>query len=345
MKALDRVSSEALLVPHRIDKALEGLFAEKSPATVLAYRADLTRFATWLGEPDTARAAARLFSFSRGEANECVLDYRKEQLGRGLKPATINRSLAAIRSLVRVGQLLGVVDFDLAVPDVRSRRENKRKGPPFEEVRKRLRESELRAEVEGPRVVRNYSIFRLLADLGLRQGSVRSLDVEHVDFAAHEIHVLLKGRKRREAFTLPPSTEAAIRAWLLVRGTHPGPVFVGLFRGAKGKRLSGKSLWEISREVAGTNPHALRHTAITAVLKHTKSLNAAMNFARHDDPRTTALYDDDKRETGDEVARTLAARYSERKDEDGRERILFLLDGDSALPLVVGSLPQTRVYN
>jgi integrase/recombinase XerC len=75
---------------------------------------------------------------------------------------------------------------------------------------------------------------------------VVSLDVAHVDLTASVVQVLGKGQTERVPLTLPDPTRAALVAWLAVRDTTPGPLFVNFDRARKGPGR------RIERGAAGT---------------------------------------------------------------------------------------------
>lgn len=81
----------------------------RSARTLDAYRADLGDFAAFVGVEGVDEAAGALLACGLGAANERVLAYRAHLLERGLSPATINRRLSAVRSLVKLARTLGLV--------------------------------------------------------------------------------------------------------------------------------------------------------------------------------------------------------------------------------------------
>jgi len=102
-------------------------------------------------------------------------------LERGLAPATVNRRLAALRSLVALARTLGLVGWTLEVGSVKAERYRDTRGPGVAAVRRLL------AAVEGrvdPKALRDRAILRLLFDLGLRRAEVVGFDLEHLDLAA-----------------------------------------------------------------------------------------------------------------------------------------------------------------
>src|SRR5437016_2270416 len=106
------------LPPH--ERLIVAFLSGRSPRTLLAYGRDLDHFANWSNAPSRAEAARLLLSAAAGAANEAVLSYRSHLLACGLSPATVNRRLAALRSLVKLGEVLGLVNWHLQVPGIRS---------------------------------------------------------------------------------------------------------------------------------------------------------------------------------------------------------------------------------
>src|SRR5260370_25682640 len=97
------------------DRLVAALVAGRSPQTLRAYRTDLADFAACTGAGAIAEAAAPLLARGHGSANETAWRFRNELQARGLAPATINRRLAALRSLVKLARTLGLVPWILEV--------------------------------------------------------------------------------------------------------------------------------------------------------------------------------------------------------------------------------------
>ncbi|MCI0343744.1 MAG: tyrosine-type recombinase/integrase [Planctomycetales bacterium] len=269
---------------------LEAFFAGRNPRTLLAYRADLEDFRASLGAGDLSEAASRL-------------------LERGLAPATINRRITALRSLVRLGRLLGHVPWTLEIPSVRAEAYGDTRGPGREGFRGLLAQL---VDRDDPKARRDRAVLRLLYDLALRRAEVVGLDVEDLDVAAGTVAVLGKGRTQKVRLTLPEPTRVALAAWLTVRGGASGPLLTNFDRARKGTRLTGTSVYRIVRglgEAAGVRarPHGLRHAAITEALDVTRGdVRAVQKFSRHRDVRVIERYDDSRVDLAGDVARLVA---------------------------------------
>src|SRR5262249_47973603 len=180
-----------------------------------AYRMDLSDFADFSNAAGIAEAAGRILAGGHGRANETVLLFRSQLQARGLAPATINRRLAALWSLVKLARTLGLITWVLEVEGVRTEPYRDTRGPGQAGFRQLLAALDGRID---PKAIRDRALLRLLYDLGLRRAEVVGLDVEDVDLLAETVAVLGKGRTQKVTLTLPPATRAALAEWLTVRG-------------------------------------------------------------------------------------------------------------------------------
>lgn len=298
----------AALVSAR-SSLVENFLAGRSPRTLEAYGQDLQDFAKWAGAKSSDDAVSAFLARGKGEANAEAHAYRAELLARGLSPSTVNRRLAALRSLVKLARLFNLVDFTLDVEGVKSKPYRDTRGPGKNGVRLVLDELERR---KGPKTTRDMALVHLLFDLGLRRGETVALDLGDVDLKAGILSILGKGRKERETLTLPGPTVAALEAWITARGSQDGPLFGNFDRAGKGQRLTGRSLARILDKIGDAvglkvRPHGLRHAAITEALDKTNgNVRAVQRFSRHRDSRTLQFYDDNRQDLGGEVARLVA---------------------------------------
>ena len=117
------------LSTDRAAALVQAFFAGKNPRTVQAYSRDLDNFRRFLQVEDVNAGAALLFSKTQGEANHLVLQYRADMIEQGLSPATVNRRLAAIRSLVKLARTLGAVSWAIEIEGVKSKKYRDTRGP------------------------------------------------------------------------------------------------------------------------------------------------------------------------------------------------------------------------
>ncbi len=296
--------------PPAHDDLVALFLAGRRPTTLRAYRGALAALCRAIGAADAPEVARRLLGGTAGDANRLVLAWRGAMLEQGLAPNTVNGRLAAVRSLVNLARLVGVVSWRIEVPGVRAEPMRDTKGPGRRGVRAML------DVVEGattPRELRDRALLRLLTDLALRRAEATSLDVAHVDLSDGTVAVLGKGRYERTTLTLPDPTRHALADWIAARGDHPGPLLIGFARGRVGTRLSGTSVARIVKRigedagVGAVRPHGLRHAGITEALELTRGdVRAVQRFSRHADVRTVLRYDDCRADRGGAVAKQVA---------------------------------------
>ena len=300
----------AALYTPSLDRLIDAFLAGRNERTLAAYRADLESFRVFVGAATAGEASRRLLTGTHGEANAMALAYKAHLTDRGLQAATINRRLAALRSLVKLANTLGLVPWTLAVENVKTQAYRDTRGPGPQGFRLLLANAEAQGGAKG---VRDVAILRLLHDIGLRRGEVARLDVTGLDLPGSRISILGKGRLQEEFMTLPEPTKTALSAWLAVRGANPGALFVNFDRAKKGSgRLTGSAIYDIVRRLGATSgltvrPHGLRHLAITQGLDLTKGdVRAVQKFSRHRDVRVLAMYDDNRQDLAGAVARLVA---------------------------------------
>ena len=286
----------------------------RNERTVQAYRQDLEDFRAFAGAGDVDEAARLLLSGGHGEANALALAYKSSLVNRGLQAATVNRRLAAVRSLVKLARTLGMVPWALEVENVKAESYRDTRGPGQNGFVSLMEEAGKRTDGKA---TRDRALLRLLHDLALRRGELVALDLEDVDLQAGTVAVLGKGRTQKLTMSLPDPTKAALVEWLEVRGTHPGPLFVNYDHAGKGQgRLTGTGLYLVVRSLGEktgrkVRPHGLSHTAITEACKaaqaHGMGLEEVMDFSRHKNVRTLMVYRDRERNVQGRLSALVAA--------------------------------------
>jgi integrase/recombinase XerC len=281
---------------------LQAFLSGKSERTMRAYSGDLADFQGFMLAGSVSHAA-RLLLGAHGRANAHVLAYKQSLIERGLSSSTVNRRLAAIRSLVKMARTLGLIDWTLDVPNMKSKSYRDTRGPGVEGVQKMLEKNDTRSDAKG---IRDQAIIRLLFDLGLRRGEVAILNIEDVDLQTCRVSVVGKGKREADTLTMPSQTVEALQRWINNRGLQPGPLFLNLDRARKGSgRLTDKSIYRIVKTLGDgcgikARPHGLRHTSITAAIelaqKNGVGLEEVRDFSRHTDVKTLMIYRDRSRD-------------------------------------------------
>jgi integrase/recombinase XerC len=316
------VSGAALATARdRVSELVEAFLSGRKKTTLDAYRRDLEVFAEFMGVASPTEAAAVLFQQVPGDANALVLRWRTQLVGEGLSAATVNRRLAAVRSLSKLARMLGLVPWTVEVPDLDSQAFRDTRGPGADGFRRMLEVVEGKTD-RG--TLRNRAILWMLYGMGLRRFEVTGLCIGHLDLRGRRAWILGKGRTERELVTIPEATFTAICDWLRV---HPGvtsakagqdvarmPLFVSLDNASFEHRLSNRSIDRIVRAIGASVglhvwPHGLRHAAITEVLDATGGdVRTARKFARHRNPATTLLYDDNREDLAGQAAELISRR-------------------------------------
>lgn len=251
------VQGDGLADPRqRMSELVRRFLAGRKPETTQAYRRDLGLLAEFLCVNSVDEVAWMLFRLPPGEANAKVLAFREMLQVAGMASATVNRRLAAIRSLSKQARMAGIVAWVIEVPDLPTQKFRDTRGPGADSFRKMLAVLEGKTDVTS---CRNRAIIRLLYDLGLRRFESVGVLLGHLDLANRRIWILGKGREKREALSLPEPTFVALCDWLrvhpAVRAAQPKqdiahvPLFVSLDRVTHGHALSKRSVNRIQTEL------------------------------------------------------------------------------------------------
>lgn len=278
-----------------------------SPNTLRAYRADLGLFARWLGLPGARELAPALFGMPGPRANELVLEWRNSMQQAAVSSATIARRLSALRSLVEMGQTLGLVEWSIRIKRPRVQRYKDVRGPGVAAIHRLYA-----ACGRGLIGARDRAIVGLIAGHGLRRGEVARLRSADYDRDRGLLRVVGKGEKE-STLTLAPEVAELLKAWTIAAGiASDESLFHSLSRRSRRAPLTGDAVWSIVRrlgEKAGVHtwPHAIRHTSITTVATETRDPFVTREFARHESVQTTQRYIDSAMDQTGEAARRAAA--------------------------------------
>jgi len=298
------------LAPITHVNLIESFLDGRNEKTIQAYRQDLEDFKSFTSTSTLDQAANIILSNGHGHANGLALSYKTHLINRNLQPTTVNRRLAALRSLVKLARTLGIVPWALEIQNMKTQGYRDTKGPGKNGFKNMLNQTRSGKEKKG---IRDRAILRLLYDLGLRRGEVVSLDFEDLDLEGNLIGVLGKGRTQKINLTLPAETKKAVEEWIKIRGTEPGALFTNFDPSGRGNRLTGDGLYKIIKKLGSkvgikARPHGLRHTAITEALDLTSgNIRAVSKFSRHRNIQTLTVYDDNREDLGGNVAQMLAA--------------------------------------
>ena len=288
------------LSQDKIRELVDAFFADKSAQTRRAYQGDLEDFRIFMGSSDIQEASKVMLSNGNGNANWMALKYRQNLASRGLAPATINRRLAALRSLVSLANTIGLVPWPLAIKSVKAKRYRDTAGPGKAAFMKMMQFAVNQLE---PKRSRDVAILWLLGPgLALRRSETAYLTLSDVDLDRGLIAIKGKGRAEKEFLKITKHLSEALQNWIRVRGNAPGPMFpsITIDRCARGG-VSSDGIHHIVQHIGlkvgvRVTPHGLRHTAITELCilapKADMTYRDVQDFARHKDIKTTMIYFD-----------------------------------------------------
>lgn len=249
-----------------------------SEHTRRAYRHTLTRLAELLVE--------------RADGDEVDLDRVRPaslrtflvRVGKGRKPATLARHVAAIRAFYAWRLREGALEEDVS-PAAGLRAP--RVGRSLPHVPSEVAVAEV---VETEAVVRDTALVELLYGTGLRVSEAAALDWSDLELDQGVVHVREgKGGKPRQGVLGPPAVAA-------LRRLHDPGARGPVFRNARGGRLSTRSMRRIVRAMGlkagqgGLHPHALRHAFATHLLDHGADLRGIQELLGHASLSTTQKY-------------------------------------------------------
>lgn len=255
-----------------------------SEHTVEAYRSDLSQFVEFLlhrGHPLTVASA-----LSKQQLRLFLHD-----IGRlGLKPRSVARKVAALKSLCRYCVKQGILTVNpskaLATPKMD-------KPLPAFLTTTQAESLEAAAASDG---TRNQAIVEFFYGSGIRLSELQGLSFGDIDRRNMTVRVLGKGKKER----IVPITSQAVEAlngYLKERGSGTGGLQEPIFVNAAGKRLSARQIERIvSASVSQVSqqkkksPHVLRHSFATHLLDAGADIRAVKELLGHSSLATTQVY-------------------------------------------------------
>ena len=280
------------------------LATKRSPHTRRVYRRDIDNFLADLGTE-----LGKFLTLDRHGAYALVSRYKGDLITKGLKSATINRRLAAIKSLVAFSYNCGHSEFMLEAvksEKLSAYRDTTGVDP---ETFKRVLGGIDRETLKG---IRDYALLILLWSNALRRSEVSKANIGDFDPTAKTLRIFGKGRgTQSEIISLGSGTVTAIESWLSARGeTNPDKsLFCSVNAGYKDGRLSTQGIYNIVKErcqSAGItktmSPHRVRHSSITAALEATGGdVRRVQKLSRHSSLNTLLIYDDNRKNHQGEV--------------------------------------------
>ena len=280
------------------------LATKRSPHTQRVYRRDIENFLS-----DINLELGKFLSLDRHGAYALVSRYKGELIKNNLKSATINRRLAAIKSLVSFSYNCGHCDFMLeSVKGEKLSAYRDTTGVDSETFKQVLSAID-RGSLKG---VRDYALMMLLWSNALRRSEVSKANIGDFDQKSKTLRIFGKGKgNNAETVSLGSGTVMAIEAWLEARGEHQPDkaLFCSVNIGYRDGRLCTQAIYDIVKsrcQAAGISkvmsPHRVRHSSITAALEATGGdVRRVQKLSRHSSLNTLLIYDDNRKNHQGEV--------------------------------------------
>lgn len=278
------------LRPWLVDAFLEHLEWERnlSPATLRAYRREILSFVDFVGVE---------FNHEKPSQSKpvTVRAYLAHLHSRGLKPRSVARALAALRTYFRF--LVAEDALEATPADAVPHPHDVHRTP---EIADRYAIEELlEAFPDTPAGRRDRAAMELLYAAGLRVGELVALDLGDVQLGQRVVRVRGKGRKERLVPFGRPAAKA-LEAYLPDRARWREVVIdegEPLFVNQRGGRLSDRSIRrQLDRAVRHSadlnhlHPHALRHAFATHLLEAGMDLRVIQELLGHSSLATTQVY-------------------------------------------------------
>ena len=181
---------------------------------------------------------------------------------------------------------------------------NRNSKPAPEVDRKYLTEEELRRFMSVIKSPRDRAIFSVCYWRGLRASEIGMLPMSAYRSSAKTLFVTRKKGSMSGEFPLSPLEVRTLTAWLKVRGSDPGPLFMSRNR----RGISAEMVLVLMRKYGAAaelpsnlrHPHALKHSIATHLVgRHSeifaikdwlghKSINSTLEYAKFRNEQRTA---------------------------------------------------------
>ena len=312
-----QVIEKGELVASGADPALVYL-ASLAPTGRRTMRGALAKVAVMLGTTLEAAPWAKL-EYEHVQA-------LRTKLAETLKPATVNKYLAAIRGVMRAAWRMGLIDAAhyQRVTDIKGVTGSTLpagRALGSGELGAMLRECQRDQSAAG---LRDGALLAIAYAGGLRRAEMASLDLVDVledDGETVTLKVLGKRSKERLVY-LDNGAALALRDWLTARGTEPGALFWAGLRGGHllaDQRMTGQAIRDVVHRRAAqagvddASPHDLRRSFVSDLLDAGVDIATVAAMAGHANIETTRRYDRRGETAKKRAARSLHVPYTKRR--------------------------------
>ena len=265
-----------------------------SENTVKAYITDLRYFNIFLCTDEKYGVEAvseKGSAFPSSVSKDDIKAYIEYMFDKGMTKATMERKIAAIRSLFVHIERSGLLKVNPARNIIYPKKG--RRLPRF------LRPGEFDKFTDFETVTfkdyRDIALIRLFYSTGCRVGEFAAASIEDMDIESKRLKVMGKGRKDRYVF-ITEETASAMSDYLKERLAKFKILTEPLFVNDKGGRITERGIFYVivsrARAVfdASVTPHTLRHTFATDLLNNGADIRAVQEMLGHKSLSATQLY-------------------------------------------------------
>jgi site-specific recombinase XerD len=147
--------------------------------------------------------------------------------------------------------------------------------------------------------IRDYAVYALMYDLGLRVGEVHSLNIENLDLKDKKLSVMGKGKRQR---TLPLNDEMVqvLSEWLAVRHNFVNSATSkALFISKKGNRLAIRTMEDNFKKILSkielnvqfnVTCHTFRHSFASHLNDNGTDVLVIQSLLGHSSPQSSQIY-------------------------------------------------------
>jgi integrase/recombinase XerD len=276
-----------MTVTEESEEFLSYLVAEKgdSPATLSAYKKDLSQFCSFVQNKDCSQLTAE-------DISDFLLFCSEEKQ---LKKASAIRKAMALRGFYKFLKREGILEVELADLPVPKKAKRLPRVLTQEEIGRLFSVP----DPSKPRQLLDLAMLELCYACGLRVSELVSLTTENITFKGGYLKVFGKGRKERIVPVGREAQEVVLRYVEEVRNGLPNAkkTKVLFLHPKTGKKVSRQSFFlrlkAYARKAGITktiSPHSLRHSFATHLLENGAKLRDVQELLGHSQIETTQIY-------------------------------------------------------
>jgi integrase/recombinase XerC len=271
-----------------------GLFLDElkrqnvSAHTLRAYTSDLRQFIEYFSPPGAEPPSPRALD------TLALREWMGDLYRRKLKPVSMRRKVAVVRSLFRFLLRQGLLEVNFARLIRTPKAPQKLPRVMTAERANTLLDQIAAGKLDRPHPARDLAVFELLYGCGIRISELVGLNLGDLDLAERWLLVRGKGKKERQV-PFGSKAAAALDRYLAERMAEP--IETAVFVNHRGRRLTDRGARGIVKLYAtllagdpSLHPHSFRHAYATHLLSDGADLRSIQELLGHARLSTTQKY-------------------------------------------------------